>query len=84
VTPGGRVALGDVAGDRLGAGPGIAFQGTNRGVPGPGQQHRRVGAILGLMGEGTVAQLVQRPPGRLVEKVGGASVGQAGPAADRV
>ena len=81
---GGRVALGDVAGDRLGAGPGVAFQGADRGVPGAGQQHRGVGAILGLMGEGAVAQLVQRPPGRLLEQVDGASIGQAAATADRV
>ena len=31
-----------------------------------------------------MAQLVQRPPGRLVEQVGGTHVGQAGAAADRV
>jgi len=27
---------------------------------------------------------VQRPPGRLLEQVGGASIGQASPAADRI
>ena len=70
--------------DRLRARPSVAFQGADRGVPRPGQQHRGVGAVLGLMSEGTVAQLVQRPPGRLLEQVGGTPVGQAGAAADQV
>jgi hypothetical protein len=76
-----RVGVGEVAGDRLRPGAGMAFQGAHRGVPGPGQQQRQVGAVLGGVGEGRVAQLVQRPPaGGLTEQRLGASVAQPGAA----
>jgi hypothetical protein len=57
-------------GHRLGSGAGIALPGTHRGVPGPGQQQRQVGATLGRVGEGRVAQLVQRPPAVGVKLLG--------------
>ena len=44
------IGLGEVAGDRLGSGAGIALQGAHRGMPGPGQQQRQIGAVLGGMG----------------------------------
>lgn len=55
------VALGDVAGDGVDAGPGVAFQRPHRGVPGALQQGGGVGAVLGFAGQGRVAELVQRP-----------------------
>ena len=79
-----RVGLGEVAGDRLRPGAGIALQGPHRGVPGPGQQQRQVGAILGGVGEGRMAQLVQRPPGTNAKQFGGPPVRQPGPPAGRV
>ncbi len=54
------------------------------------QQHRGVGAVLGVVGQGGVAQLVQRPAVCLAERsewgagageqFGGPAVGQPGPA----
>ena len=58
-----RVSLGEVTGCCLRSGAGVALQRAHRGVPRPGQQQRQVGAILGGVGEGRVAQLMQRPPG---------------------
>jgi hypothetical protein len=48
---------------------------------GAGQQQRQVGAVLGGMGQGRVAQLVQRPPGAGVKQFGRPPVRQPGPAA---
>jgi hypothetical protein len=39
-----RVGVGEVAGDRLRPGAGMALQGAHRGVAGAGQQQRQVGA----------------------------------------
>jgi hypothetical protein len=44
---GGGVGGGDVAGDGFGARPGVALEGADGGVPGPGEQGGRVGAVLG-------------------------------------
>jgi hypothetical protein len=62
-----------------------------RSVPGSGPRRAGggpaasgVGAVLGLMREGAVTQLVQRPPGRLLEQVGGASIREAATAAGQV
>ena len=63
---------------------GIALQGAHRGVAGPGQQQRQVGAILSSVGEGPMAQLMQRPPGARVEQLGRPPVRQPGPPASRV
>src|SRR5918993_2676260 len=65
-----RVGLGEVAGDRLGSWAGIALQGAHRGVPGPGQEQWQVGAVLGGVGEGRGAQLMQRPPSTRLEELG--------------
>ena len=46
------VGLGEVAGDRLRPWAGITLQRTHRGVAGPGQQQRQVGAVLSSVGEG--------------------------------
>jgi len=45
--PGCGVGPGDVAGDGLGAGAGVALEGPDGGVAGPGEQHRGAGAVLG-------------------------------------
>ncbi len=60
VSPGG-VGGGGVAGEGFGAGAGVALEGAHGGVSGAGQQHRGVGAVLGVVGQRGVAQLVQRP-----------------------
>jgi hypothetical protein len=36
-----------MGGDGLGAGAGVALEGPDGGVPGPGEQHRGAGAVLG-------------------------------------
>jgi hypothetical protein len=79
-----RVGLGQVAGDRLGSRAGVALQRAHRGVPGSGQQQREVGAVLSGVGEGRVAQLVQRPSGAHAKQFGGSPVRQPGPPACRV
>src|SRR6266566_4642311 len=60
-TPGGWVGGGDVACDGLGSGAGVALEGPDGGVPGPGEQHRGAGAVLGLVGEKAVPELVKGP-----------------------
>jgi hypothetical protein len=71
----GGVGEGDVAGDGLGSGPGVPFEGVDRGVPGPGEQLRSASAVL--VGEHGVAELVKGPPIQVVEFVAaGAGVGQ--------
>jgi len=42
--PAGGAGCGEVSGDGLGAGAGVALQRAHRGVSGPGQQLRQVGA----------------------------------------
>ena len=59
LTPGGWVGGGDVAYDGLGPGAGVALEGPDAGVPGPGEQHRGAGAVLGLVGEKAVPELVK-------------------------
>jgi hypothetical protein len=88
-----------MGGDGLGAGAGVALEGADEGVPGPGEQHRGAGAVLGLMGQQRVPELVQgsavrhiellrrrarigEGPGRELERLLGAAVGQPGPAGD--
>jgi hypothetical protein len=60
-TPGGWVGGGDVTCDGLGSGAGVALEGPDGGVPGPGEQHRGAGAVLGLVGEKGVPELVKGP-----------------------
>ncbi|MEV4399001.1 hypothetical protein [Nonomuraea sp. NPDC049607] len=48
-------------GDGVDAGAGVTFQGPDGGVPGSGKQSGRVGAVLCLVGERGVPELVQRP-----------------------
>ncbi len=80
-----------VAGEGFGTGSGVPLKGAHGGVPGPGEQHRGVGATLSVVGQCRVAQLVQGPPCRLpgggregcggvCEQFGSAPVGQSGPA----
>ena len=45
--------------DGLGPGAGVALEGPDAGVPGPGEQHRGAGAVLGLVGEKAVPELVK-------------------------
>ena len=59
---GGWVGGGDVACDGLGSGAGVALEGPDGGVPGPGEQHRGAGAVLGL-GEKAVPEPVEGPAG---------------------
>ncbi|MFE7935120.1 hypothetical protein ACFU6S_41645 [Streptomyces sp. NPDC057456] len=67
---GARVALGDVPGDRVDAGPGVPLQGAARGVVGAGQQHRGGGAALGIVRQGTVAEPVQREAVQVLDVLG--------------
>jgi hypothetical protein len=67
-----------------GPGAGVALQGAHRGVAGPGEQQRQVGAVLGGVGEGRMAQLMQRPPGTHPKQFGGPPVRQPGLSASRV
>jgi DNA (cytosine-5)-methyltransferase 1 len=62
--PGGWVGGGDVACDGLGSGAGVALEGPDGGVPGPGEQHRGAGAVFGLVGEKAVPELVEGPAWR--------------------
>ena len=63
-TPGGWVGGGDVACDGLGSGAGVTLEGPDGGVPGPGEQHRGAGAVLGLVGEEAAPELVDGPKRR--------------------
>ncbi len=75
--------LGDVASDGLCARSRIPLQGTHGGVPRAGKQDRRVGPVLGSVGQRGVAQLVERPPaGHCTEELGGATVRQTGATGD--
>ena len=47
-SPGG---VGGVAGEGFGAGAGVALEGAHGGVSGPSEQHRGVGAALGIVGK---------------------------------
>jgi len=62
---GGGVGGCDVAGEGFETGSGVALEGVHGGVPGPSEQHRGVGAVLGVVGQRRMAQLVQGPPCRL-------------------
>ncbi len=68
------IAVGDVGGDGVDAGPGVALQGAHGSVPGAGQQGGGVGAVFRLMRQGGVTERVQGPPaeGREVGGVGDA------------
>jgi hypothetical protein len=59
--PGGWVGGGDVVCDGFGSGAGVALEGPDGGVPGPGEQHRGAGAVFGLVGEKAVPELVKGP-----------------------
>lgn len=58
---GGGVALDDMPGDRVDTGTGVPLQGPYGRVAGAGQQHRRRGAVLGVVRERTVTKSVKRP-----------------------
>ena len=76
-----RIALGLVPGERLGRDPRVLGQRPDRRVTGAGHQHRRPGAVLGVVGERTVPELVQRrAAGGLGEQGGGLLVAEPGPA----
>jgi hypothetical protein len=48
---GGGVGGRGVAGEGFGAGSGVALEGAHGGVSGPSEQHRGVGAALGIVGK---------------------------------
>jgi len=58
-SPGGGVGGRGVAGEGFGTGSGVALEGAHGGVSGPGEQHRGVGAALGVVGQRGMAQLVR-------------------------
>ena len=60
-----------MARDGLGAGAGVALEGADGGVPGPGQQHRGIGAVLGLVREQRVSKLVKGPAVRFLQFLAG-------------
>src|SRR5437899_6634243 len=71
--------LSNVASDGLWARSRVPFQRTDRSVPRTGEQNRRVGSVLGGVGQRGVSKLVERPPiGGLSEELGGATVRQPG------
>src|SRR5919204_2014310 len=75
------VVLGDVARDRLGTRAGIPLQGTNGGMPRPGEQDGRIGPVFGGMGQCGVAELVEGPPmDGVAEQLRCSAVGQPGAA----
>ena len=76
-----RVALGLVAGERLGRHSRVLGQRPDRGVAGAGHQHRRPGAVLGVVGQRGVPELVQgRAAGGLREQRLGLLVAEPGAA----
>ena len=64
--PGGWVGGGDVACGSLGSGAGVALEGPDGGVAGPGEQHQGAGAVLALVGEKAVPELVKGPAVRFL------------------
>ena len=64
---------------RLGGHPGVLGQRPHRRVTGPRHEHRRAGAVLGVMGQRAMPQLVQRgASGGLGEQGGGLLIAEPG------
>lgn len=77
--PPGRVALSLVPGEGLGGHPGVLGQRPDRGMTGAGHQHRRPGAVLGVVSQGGVPELVERgAAGGLLEQGLGLLVAEPG------
>jgi hypothetical protein len=64
-TSGGWVGGGDVACDGLGSGAGVALEGPDGGVAGPGEQHRGAGAANSR--DPSAASRLESVPGRWPE-----------------
>ncbi len=67
--------IGGELGDGFRAGTGVALQSAQAGMTRLGHQQRQSRVVFGEMGDGRVAQLMQRPPSRQHgEQFGGAAV----------
>ncbi len=66
-----------MAGDGLEPGARAALEGADGGMPGPGEQHGGAGAVLGLVREQGVTQLMEGPAVQFLQLPGGGpGVGQ--------
>jgi hypothetical protein len=63
----GGIALGDMAGDGVDAGAGVALQGADGGVAGAGQEHRGGRAVFDVVREGAVAEPVEGPAVQILD-----------------